>query len=875
MAEEIRILVQKRSVIKAKLTRFRTYLDSYTARPDIQQLRERLAKVRELWDKFDDIQTDIELLEPDGEFEERSEFEQYYFELVSKAEQHCVSSTVTRPTSNDNIDTNVRRSERTVKLPTINLPNFDGDYNAWLCFYDNFKTTIHDNSDLKPVQKLQYLKSCLKGDAAQIIESLATSAENYEIAWNLVVERFDNKRIIIQNHVRSLFELPNIAKESLTGLRALMDGALRHLRALKTLGLQTEHWDAMLIQLIIFKVDRNTHKEWERSIDGTEMPSLEDLWKFLKNKCYVLENVDAGFASQSKVSGKLPLMRDARNSNVRQSQNCMTVQERQQCPICNGSHNVYKCEQLLRANCDERISLVKTARLCFNCLRPNHSANFCRFRPCSKCRRRHNDLLHRSEIRAISNSEEKHENDIASQKSLQAVVASHIFLSTALVKIFDKFGNAYNCRILLDSGSQSNFIVNSLVEKLKLTKRKINVPVSGFGQALTHIEHAVDAEIQSSDGRLNLNLTFLAIDEITEYLPAKYIDKSKLEIPRNIRLADPEFCKPSRIDALIGAETFFHLLCVGQIRLSGGSIVLQKTKFGWIIGGRIYDRVRDDKETVCNISIDKTSLQVAKFWEIEELSDIKHLSEEERNCEAHFRKFTVRDEKGRYCVRLPFKGNVNKLGDSYKMAEKRLFSMERRLLSNEAQRAEYSRFLREYCELGHMIEVTNCNAEKLTDGYFLPHHAVLKTDSLTTKLRVVFDASARSTTGVALNDVLMSGPVLQEDVFSIVTRFRSYSYVLTADIEKMFRQVRLHLEDTKYQRILWRENPMESIRMYGLQTVIYGTRPGNYLAVRCLHQLAMDEEDDFPLASEVLKRDFYVDDLLTGADNYERALQTN
>lgn len=175
------------------------------------------------------------------------------------------------------------------------------------------------------------------------------------------------------------------------------------------------------------------------------------------------------------------------------------------------------------------------------------------------------------------------------------------------------------------------------------------------------------------------------------------------------------------------------------------------------------------------------------------------------------------------------------------MAEKRLRSTERRLSLDESRRTEYSQFLQEYQKLRHMSDVTE--SENAKEGYFMPHHAVIKGESLTTKLRVVFDASAKTRTGISLNDALMTGPALQDDLFSLVTRFRSHSYVLIflctkADIEKMFRQVRMHQEDVKYQKILWRNNPSESIRVYGLQTVTYGTTPGSYLAVRCLHQLA-------------------------------------
>ncbi|XP_051157420.1 uncharacterized protein LOC127279229 [Leptopilina boulardi] len=92
------------------------------------------------------------------------------------------------------------------------------------------------------------------------------------------------------------------------------------------------------------------------------------------------------------------------------------------------------------------------------------------------------------------------------------------------------------------------------------------------------------------------------------------------------------------------------------------------------------------------------------------------------------------------------------------------------------------------------------------DGYFIPHHSIIKESSLTTKLRVVFDASAKTSTGKSLNDVLMVGPNVQEDLFSLLVRFRSHKYAITADIEKMYRQIIIHPKDRKYQKILWRDD---------------------------------------------------------------------
>ncbi|XP_076301683.1 uncharacterized protein LOC143219699 [Lasioglossum baleicum] len=160
-----------------------------------------------------------------------------------------------------------------------------------------------------------------------------------------------------------------------------------------------------------------------------------------------------------------------------------------------------------------------------------------------------------------------------------------------------------------------------------------------------------------------------------------------------------------------------------------------------------------------------------------------------------------------------------------------------------------------------------------TDGYYLPHHPVFKQSSLTTKLRVVFDASAATSNGLFLNDVLLVGPTIQDDLFSLIIRFRLHNYVLTADIEKMYRQVLVQQDDAAYQKILWRENINEQIKIFRLDTVTYGTASASFLAIRALHQLVQDEGTHYPLASKSIINDFYVDDLLTGASTYEEAVK--
>jgi len=149
---------------------------------------------------------------------------------------------------------------------------------------------------------------------------------------------------------------------------------------------------------------------------------------------------------------------------------------------------------------------------------------------------------------------------------------------------------------------------------------------------------------------------------------------------------------------------------------------------------------------------------------------------------------------------------------------------------------------------------------------------IVKDTSSTSKLRVVFNGSEKGSNGISLNDILMIGPKVQDDLLDIVQRFRLYRTVMSADITNMYRQIRVHPDDNSLQRILWRKTPNQPITTYELNTVTYGTASAPFLATRCLQQLIEDETVNYPEAAKLAKDGFYVDDLITGTNDVDTAL---
>ena len=151
-------------------------------------------------------------------------------------------------------------------------------------------------------------------------------------------------------------------------------------------------------------------------------------------------------------------------------------------------------------------------------------------------------------------------------------------------------------------------------------------------------------------------------------------------------------------------------------------------------------------------------LNLTKFLEIEEVPFSKPLSAEEEACEVHFKDNVQRSAEGRYIVKLPFNENKNKIGESHSMASRRFNYSIDRFEKNPDLEQEYSKFLHEYEELNHMSQLENKNLAE--PGFYFPHHAVVKKDSITTKVRVVFDGSTKTSSGVSLNYSLMVGFII-------------------------------------------------------------------------------------------------------------------
>ncbi|XP_062557404.1 uncharacterized protein LOC134222276 [Armigeres subalbatus] len=375
-----------------------------------------------------------------------------------------------------------------------------------------------------------------------------------------------------------------------------------------------------------------------------------------------------------------------------------------------------------------------------------------------------------------------------------------------------------------------------------------------------------------------------------------------MDVPHNIQLADPTFNVKGPIELLLGARIFYQVIEAQQKRFGRGP-TFQNSKFGWLACGLLQQKENDscgspifqestlgwiaqtpsshtdpttttlktddsepDESTYPEDELDKL---IKKFWQLEEAAEPESQTTalNINEVENHFRSTMKVKTDGRYVVRIPLRGEISSLGESHSQAHRRFLGLERRLVRNQEIYQEYRKFMQEYESMGHLEPISDEDFNRAK--YFIPHSCVIKPDSTSTKLRVVFDASAKTSSGVSLNGIQVIGPTIQKDLFDQLIEFKTHNKVLMGDIAKMYRQVEVAEEDTWLQCILWRNQPSEPIKAFRLTTVTYGEAASSFLACRALYEAGEDYRDTDPEIADLIQRSFYVDNLMIGASTTE------
>jgi hypothetical protein len=765
-------------------------------------------------------------------------------------------------------------------LPEIPLPRFDGDPHYWPTFRDRFQALVDSRTNLSDVEKMYYLIGCLDGPAADAIRRIPVTAENYQLAVKTLNTRFHRPRLVATSLVDRLLRVPVSQQESVPDLSAFVSTFTENIALLNALDIPNMG-SFMLFNLAFRSLPVTTRKIFESTVN-TEYPFIDELVDFVQSHINILElagdnrklrgsslpNPTVIVSHKSKMGGD-----GLRRIESRRSVTLVSVKPAISCPCCQGAHAVASCSRFKSWTVEERHRWIRSQGLCLICFNDKHWANKCKARiRYSSCSRNHHSLLHPS----VSVPDTPSPNPSSLSAALCTAVtvpatsppartSTRVLLGTALIHIRDHSGSWQIMRAIVDCASEISAITSSCADRLNLRHTKWTGPISGLsGVPVTNVLGTVQCRIQprfSNEPRLDVNAWVLP--SITGDLPRAAIPVDIRDRFSNLALADPDFNVSSPVDLLLGGDIYSTIMDGQKVTIDDKLPVVFSSIFGWILMGPL-SQVHVNPITSLPVSL-TVSIEglVKRFWQVEEPEAAPASFTDNGRCEEIFRTQYTRLPSGRFSVPLPFRFAVtaDTFSGSRLMAEKRFKSLERKLASSPKLKSLYADFMSEYLTLGHM------SVAKTPGTYFIPHHAVYRPADGDGKIRVVFDASARGSRGPSLNDCLLQGPKLQQDMVDVLTRFRVPQFVFTTDICKMYRQILILPEYRTFQHIFWRPSPLDKLVDYELDTVTYGTNRAPFLALRVLKSVALNDCTGSDAVRDALLNQTYVDDVCAGVDS--------
>ena len=428
--------------------------------------------------------------------------------------------------------------------------------------------------------------------------------------------------------------------------------------------------------------------------------------------------------------------------------------------------------------------------------------------------------------------------------------------------------NGVTCRALVDSGAGSSYASTKLVsllnqEPVDVKTRRIEMLMS---TKLDRLE-TYQTVVESVDGEFNMRVDLIKVNkselmsienphyktliDTYPHLEGVYIhdDDMKSQLPVRVVLGGGEYarikteCRPR-----VGKE---------------GEPIAEQTKLGWFImsPGKEFDHhhmlltqtTHHDYEELCRLDV----LGLADTAEHDQGSVYNEFKEQ-----------LVRSPEGWYETGLPWRGNHGPLPSNKEGSLRRLNNLVKRL-SRDGLTEEYNQIIEEQKSQGIVELATD---PPVGQEFFLPHKPVIRTSAQSTKTRVVYDASARASPNApSLNECLYPGPPLQNKLWDVLVRHRSFPVALCGDIEKAFLQIRIKLEERDALRFHWRRDEHSETLVYRFTRALFGLTSSPFLLGGVIEQHLETWESKIPEIVAELRRCMYVDDLLSGAQTVEQA----
>ena len=816
-----------------------------------------------------------------------------------------------QPQGNTGIGTEAPKAART-KLPKLTLRRFRGDVTQFRTFWDTFESTVHSNPGLTKIDKFSYLVSLLEGSASRAIEGLPVTEENYDSAVEILKKRFGKPQQLISAHMEELLKLNICAVDKPSQLRFLYDKISVNIRGLEALGVKSEQYGSLLIPIIMAKLPDEIRIQVARntSQDVWEIDSLLDLIQSEIDAREMSEKIKAATEQGKRPSSSKPPIPTA-GTFFGATSNTESIVPK--CVYCNERHFSASCNKVTDINV--RRDILRRDKRCFMCLKKGHLVDQCD-KSCRNCKRRHHQSICQAKSPGESlNSHPPPPEENSSQSKPETQVPSNttrvntantetptthfttatsrskgsVLLQTATaVATNEDLSKSTTVRILFDNGSQRSYVTDNLKSKLGLKSTSTEtLRLNTFGETAYRNQRCQVVTLPLRNNNEYVEISALNFPVICSPLP-KRVDVTKYPHLQDLELADRSEVGQDAIDVLIGSDHYWDIVTGESIRGENGPTAVN-SKFGWLLSGptnsspyeaNVVSNLIISGEALLNETneTDEIKNMLKTFWETESIGIVDDINPESQLATKVKRNDEISFNGRHYEVGLPWMEDCMPLSDNYGMCETRLRSLHYKLKKDQNLLSEYHKIIHDQQRNGIIERVTKSSSEtepKVKGTHYSPHHAVVRKDRETTKVRIVYDGSAKnSKEGRSLNDCLQIGDNYIPHIFDMLTKFRWNAIGLTADIEKAFLMVGIKPEDRDMLRFLWFEDPFAikpEIVEYRLNRLVFGLRPSpSLLGATIAHHLRLYKQSE-PEMAELLEKSLYIDDFITGEDDYESA----
>jgi hypothetical protein len=493
--------LSKREILLKQLVHFENAIQHLQISEE--EAHSRIIQLDSIWQKFQDCQDIIEnaLIETNQDDDDieaqiaiRTNFENQFHRLKGELTK------IAKPKKPESEMQNQPNISYVRKHQKIQLRPFSGKIAEFPAFWDLFNSQVHADENISKVEKLCLLKNSLEGEAFDMVKSLLNVNGNYKTARELLINRYKNKKILVNTYIRNIVYEKH-ATDSASDLKRIVDCFKNNINGLKQIGEPIENWNSILVFHLTSKFHIKIREEWELKSSPDSIDKLENVFEFLENRIRALTVCDQLGNSKSKFNLKP-------NPPVRV--NTTTIDDPSKpkvnfgkCLFCDGEHANFKCPTILNKPHKAILSTLKKAKACINCMRIGHVTSDCTREKCKKCDEPHHTLLHINK-NSSPTANPHFENSLEFNSTVANNASKNTFrannsvisafsnsginpglLATISLSILDNKGNPHRIRALFDPGAQTSFVTHQLANILKLKLSQEPTPIAGIGGYLS------------------------------------------------------------------------------------------------------------------------------------------------------------------------------------------------------------------------------------------------------------------------------------------------------------------------------------------------------------------------------------------------------